>query len=104
MPSTEKEQSGNTAYGDHVQVFSHEEHGKLHSTVFGMVSGHQLGFRFRQIERYAVGFCISGHQVNEKGNELGEDVPLGYMPEPCSALRIYDGAQTECPSQNQHAD
>src|SRR5436305_15003248 len=103
MPSTKKEQSGDAAYGDHVQVFSHEEHGKLHGAVFGVVSGHQLGFRFWQVKRYPVSFRISRHQVNKKGNELRKDVPLGYVPEPCSALRIYDGAQTETAGENQYA-
>src|SRR5438034_172282 len=46
---------------------------------------------------------ISCHQVNKKGNELRKDVPLGYVPEPCSALRIYDGAQTETAGENQYA-
>src|SRR5438270_244376 len=103
MPSAEEQQSGNAAYRDHVQVFGHEEHGEFHGAVFSVISGHQFGFCFRQVKGDAVGFRISRHQVNEKGNQLREDVPPGYVPEPGTRLGIHNGAQAEAACQDQNA-
>src|SRR5438094_975129 len=43
VPSAEKKQRSDAGGGEHVGIFGHEEHGELHGTVFGMVSGHQFG-------------------------------------------------------------
>src|SRR5271154_6135365 len=48
--SAEEEQGSDAAYGDHVGVLGHEEHGELHRAVLGVVAGGKLRFRFRQIE------------------------------------------------------
>ncbi len=76
-PSAKKEQSGHAADGDHVGVLGHEEHGKLHRAVFGVVAGCQLGLSLGQIERGAVGLGIGRDEVNEEADELKapKDVP-----------------------------
>src|SRR5579884_3987650 len=76
-PSTKKEQSGHTAYGNHVRVFGHEEHGELHRTVFSVISGSEFAFCFGQIEGRAVCFRIGRHQIDKEGNKLqsAKDIP-----------------------------
>src|SRR6202034_3176924 len=69
-PSTKEEQGGDTAYGDHVGVLGHEEHGEFHGAVFGVVTGGELGFRLGQVEGGAVGFGISCRKVYEEGDKL----------------------------------
>ena len=75
--AAEEEQRGDAAYGDHVGVLGHEEHGELHGAVLGVVAGDQLGFGLGQVEGRAVGLGVGGHEVDEEGDELeaAEDVP-----------------------------
>ncbi len=42
--SAEEEEAGDAAYGDHVGVLGHEEHGELHGAVLGVVAGDEFGF------------------------------------------------------------
>src|SRR5579859_1940960 len=66
VPSAEEEQRSNTADGDHVGIFGHEEHGELHGAVLSVVAAGEFGFRFRKIEGSAVGFSIRGGEVDEE--------------------------------------
>src|SRR5580700_337513 len=92
--SAKKQQCGDAAYGNHIGVFGHEEHGKLHRAVFGVVTGDEFGFGFRQVEWRAIGLCVCSHEVNEEGNELKatEEVPA---PDAMRALAVDDIAQAE---------
>src|SRR5512146_558326 len=69
-PSSQEQQRGNTAHVDHVGVLSHKEHGELHGAVLSVIAAGQLALSFRKIEGGAVGFRVSCHQVNEKGDKL----------------------------------
>ena len=75
--AAEEEQRGDAAYGDHVGVLGHEEHGELHGAVLGVVAGDELGFGLGKVEGRAVGLGVGGHEVDEEGDELeaAEDVP-----------------------------
>ena len=75
--AAEEEQRGDAAYGDHVGVLGHEEHGELHGAVLGVVAGDELGFGLGQVEGRAVGLGVGGHEVDEEGDELeaAEEVP-----------------------------
>src|SRR3984885_912139 len=101
-PTAEEEQTSHTADGDHVGVFRHEEHGKLHGTVFRVVAGRELGFRLRKVERGAVGFRIGRHQVDEKCYELetAKDVPRNHA---VGRLALHNGAQVERSGPQHHA-
>jgi hypothetical protein len=80
-PAAEEEQRGDAAYGDHVAVFGHEEHGELHGAVLGVIAAGEFGFRFGKIERGAVGLGVGRGEVDEEGDELAaaEEIP-GEMP------------------------
>ena len=67
-----------------------------------MVAGGELGLRFGQIERGAVGFGIGRHQVDEEGYELkaAEDVP---RKQAVGRLAFHDGAQVERSGAQHHA-
>src|SRR6202047_626443 len=70
VPSAEKQQRGQASHRNHVRVFRHEEHGKFHCAVFGVISGNKFGFGFGQVKGDAVCLRIGGHQVTEETNEL----------------------------------
>ena len=75
LPSAEKKAGCNGAYDEHVRVFSQEEEPEAHAAVFRMETGDKLGFRFRDIERGAVGFRRRGDEVDEACNGLEKDKP-----------------------------
>ena len=105
MPSAKKQQRGQTGDGDHVGVFRHEEHGKLHGAVLGVVSRDQFSFRFRQIERNAVGFGIGSHQVYEEADNLSlKNIPARNHVKPASGLRVDDVLQAEASRHDQNAN
>jgi hypothetical protein len=93
MPATQKQQSRYAGHGDHVGVLGHEEHGKLHSAIFRVISGNQFGLCFRQIERNAVGLRIGRDQVHEEREKLtaSKDVPVQYA----ALLVVHDFAKAE---------
>ena len=66
-PETGWRQAG---HRNHVGVFRHEEHGKLHGAVLGVIAGHQFGFRLGQVKRDAVGFRVRRRQINKEGDDL----------------------------------
>src|ERR1700682_2232019 len=105
MPAAQKEQRSHGRDGNHVGVFSHKKHGKLHGAVFSVIPRHQFGLRLRQIERDAVGFRIGRHQINKEGDELApvKNVPARNNPPKRSALRIHDVSQAEAAGQYEHA-
>src|SRR5208282_1340099 len=77
---------------------------KLHGAVFGVVSRHQFGFSFWQVERNAVRLRIRRHQINKKSNELSvDDVPPRNESPEMSALRLDNRPQTETPGLDQHS-
>src|SRR6185437_47542 len=101
--ATEEEQRGDAAYGDHVGVLGHEEHGELHGAVFGMVAGDEFGLGLGEIKRRAVGLGIGGHEVDEEGDELeaAEEVP---RDEAVGGLDVNDGTQVERAGAEDDAD
>src|SRR5271154_2740929 len=101
--TTEEEQGGDAAYGDHVGVFGHEEHGELHGAVLGVVAGDEFGFGFGQVEGGAVGLGVGGHDVDEEGDELEatEEVPREHA---MCALAVDDVAKAEGLGAEDNAD
>src|SRR3984885_4436612 len=75
--SAEEEEGSDAAYGDHVGVLGHEEHGELHGGVLGVVAGAELGLGLGKVEGGAVGFGVGSGEVDEESNELkaAEEVP-----------------------------
>ena len=49
-PTTAKQYHHQRRASDHRRIFPHEKQSKAHRTVFGIVTGHQLGFRFRKVK------------------------------------------------------
>src|ERR1017187_7037871 len=89
----------------HVGVLGHKEHGELHRTVLGMVSGDQFGLRLRQIEWDTVGLRVGRHDVNKEGYKLSpEQIPFRNEAQPCSRLRVDDVSQAEAAGIDEHAD
>ena len=62
-----KEQGGgNGAHRDHLDIFSHEEKGKFHAGIFGVVTCGELLFGFGHIEWGAVDFRQAGDEENDR--------------------------------------
>ena len=98
VPSAEKQQRRHARHRDHVRVFRHEEHGKLHRAVLGVVPGDQFGFGFRQVKRDAVRLRIRRHQIAEEADELpGENIPARNESPEMSALRIHNARRLKLP-------
>src|SRR5260370_26959806 len=90
-PSAEKQKGGQAGHRDHVRVFGHEKHGKLHRAVLGMVPGYQLSFGFRQVKWDTIRFRIGRHQIAEETDDLpGEDIPTRDKSPEMPGLRIDD--------------
>src|SRR5437899_2534331 len=49
-PSAEEQGGRDTRHREHIAVFRNKEDGEFHRAVFGVISGNELGFRFREIE------------------------------------------------------
>src|ERR1700722_14522311 len=109
MPSAKEQQAGQAGNRKHVHVFGHEEHGKFHRAVLGVIAGYKFGFGFRHIERNAVGFSVCCQQINKEADDLGKDEPVRnvrVMPaeNPVAALAEYDLTQAQAPGEQQNAD
>ncbi len=105
MPSPKKQQRGQARHRNHVGVFGHEEHGKLHGTVLGVVSRNQFGFGFRQVKRKAIGLRIRRHQINEEADNLPmKNIPPRNETPEMSSLCIDDSAQAEAAGLDQNSN
>lgn len=71
-PTAEEEGDDEGGADDHGGVFSHEEHGKFHGGVFGMIATDEFGFAFGEIKGHAVCFCEDGYGEDEEGDECGD--------------------------------
>ena len=79
-PAAEEEADHQAAVDDHRRVFGEHEEGELHRRVLGVIAGHQLRLRFRQIERRAVVLRVHRHEEDERGDELREEIPDVISP------------------------
>ena len=59
---------------NHAGVFRHEKHREFEAGIFGVKAGDQFGFRFRQIERHAIGFRDRGDEETQKAQESAESM------------------------------
>ena len=75
----------------------HEE-GELHRRVLGVIPGHELRLRFRQIERRAVVLRVHGHEEDEAADQLREEIPDVHL------LVADDLHEIERAADHQHAD
>ena len=105
IPSAKKHQGCQARHRDHVGVLGHEEHGKFHGAVFGVVAGHQLGLSLWKVEGNAVGLGISRHDVAEEADNLSaENVPTGDESPEMAVLRVDDVFETEASRHDEDAD
>ena len=65
-PAAEKQRHHHGRRSNHVGIFRQEEQREFHRTVLGVIAAHELGFRFRQIKRRAVGFRKRRHHENDE--------------------------------------
>ena len=54
IPAAQKKSGDQSRDGGHRNIFGHEKECEFHGRIFCMISGDQLGLRFREIERQAV--------------------------------------------------
>jgi hypothetical protein len=99
VPSAQKQQRRDAGDRHHVAVLSHEKRGEFHAAVFGMESGDQFVFGFREVEGHAIGFGEGrDHKQNEADDVEGEDLedgPPGKETEEEAGLAVDNAAETE---------
>src|SRR2546425_12181205 len=74
-PAAEKKNRAEAGNRDHACVFRDEKHGELEARVFGVKTGNELRFGFRQIERSAIRLRHGGDKKTEKAENLRENGP-----------------------------
>ena len=87
----QKKNRGQARNGDHILVFSHEEHRELEARILSMKAGDQFPLRFGQIERHAIGLRDGRRDIAEETNNLCPDVPVPDV----SALAFDDAVESE---------
>src|SRR6185369_517822 len=78
MPAAKEKGSSDCADRDHIRIFSHKEHGVLHTGVFGTESRDKLRLGFRQVEGCPVDLSQRADEEDDPGNEherVAEDIP-----------------------------
>src|SRR3989442_3410124 len=103
-PAAEKKNCAKAGNRDHACVFRDEKHGELEARVFGVKSGNELRFGFRQIERSAIRLCHGGYKKTEKAENLRKNVPAEQSEVRMPALRRDDVSEIEAVGHEQHAD
>src|SRR5579864_647307 len=105
VPSAQEQKSSQAAYRDHVRVFRHKEHGKLHRAVFCVIASHQFRFGFREIKRDAIRLSVGCDQVTKESDELSvKNVPARNKSPEVSRLCVDNRAQAEAAGHDQNAD
>src|SRR2546425_3510914 len=103
-PAAEKKNCAKAGNRDHACVFRDEKHGELEARVFGVKTGDELRFGFRQIERSAIRLCHGGYKKTEKAENLRKNVPAEQSEVRMPALRRDDVSEIEAVGHEQHAD
>src|SRR6185295_11312132 len=80
-PAAEVEGGRQRARDDDVDVLGEEEGAEVHRRVLGVIPGHELRFRLRQVERQPVRLREGRDEEDEEAERLEHDPPAGQDPE-----------------------
>src|SRR5438093_469565 len=103
-PAAEKKNCAEAGNRDHACVFRDEKHGKLEARVFGVKTGDELRFGFRQIERSTIRLRHGSDKKTEKAENLRNKVPAEQSKARMPALGRDDVSEIEAIGHEQHPD